>query len=342
MPSKVFSAVALGRLRLANRVVLSPMTRMQAAADGTPTAAMARYYARYAELGVGLVMTEATFTDEAASRAYFNQPGMANARHQEGWKGVVEAVHAAGRPIVLQLQHGGRLAEPGLHPMAMSASGRKAVGVSWQTARAYADAAVRAATPTDIEQIVHGFRRAAQRAKEAGFDGVEIHGARGYLVDEFLSQPGLDLSQRLAVPLAIARAVREAFADGLLSYNFSLYKMDDLSYQPPGGRQEIAMIAASLCAAGVDVMHVSTRSVLRAEAFGERLAWAVRAAVPDKSLIVNGGMRTLDNAEAALASTEAECVALARAQLANPDWIRRVAAGLPMAAYTPGMEKRAL
>lgn len=131
-----------------------------------------RYYARYAELGVGLVMTEATFTDEAASRAYFNQPGMANARHQEGWKGVVEAVHAAGRPIVL------------------------------------------------------------------------------HLVDEFLSQPGRDLSRRLAVPLAIARAVREAFVDGLLSYNFSLYKMDDLSYQPPGGR-------------------AARRSVRRARAAGE-------------------------------------------------------------------------
>jgi 2,4-dienoyl-CoA reductase-like NADH-dependent reductase (Old Yellow Enzyme family) len=338
----VFTPAALGRLRLENRVVLSPMTRMQAEEDGVPTEAMARYYARYAANGVGLVMTEAAYTDEAASRAYFRQPGMANARHAEGWRPVVDAVHGAGRPILLQLQHGGRLAEPGLHACALGASGRAAAGVSWQGGKPYAAAPVRAAGPVDAEMLVRTFADAAKRARETGFDGVEIHGARGYLLDEFLSLPGVPLDERLRVPLAVARAVRDAFPDGLLTYNFSLYKMDDLAYQPPGGAAEVATIAAALCAQGVDALHVTTRRVLRDESFGRPLAAVARAAIPDHGLIVNGGVRTLQDAEAARAASGAQLVALARALLANPDWPARVQRGAPLDSYVPGMERNAL
>jgi 2,4-dienoyl-CoA reductase-like NADH-dependent reductase (Old Yellow Enzyme family) len=192
MSSLVLSPAPLGRLRLENRVVLSPMSRMQAYEDGTPTAEMARYYARYAELGVGLVMTEATYTDERASRAYFRQPGLVNERHASGWRRVVDAVHAAGKPIVLQLQHGGRLAEPGLHSCALGVTGREAAGRSWQGSQPYAGAPLRAATNGDLDAIIGAFVRAACRARDVGFDGVEIHGARGYLIDEFLSQSGMD------------------------------------------------------------------------------------------------------------------------------------------------------
>src|SRR5690606_10413794 len=141
-------------------------------------------------------------------------PGLVNARHEEAWRRVVDAVHAQNRPIVIQLQHGGRLAEPGLHACALGASGEKAAGNSWQMGRPYADAPVRAATQEELRQIVESFARAARRARAVGFDGVEIHGARGYLVDELLSQPGVELEARLAVPLAIVAAVREAFPEG--------------------------------------------------------------------------------------------------------------------------------
>jgi 2,4-dienoyl-CoA reductase-like NADH-dependent reductase (Old Yellow Enzyme family) len=303
---------------------------------------MARYYARYARHGAGLVMTEAAYPDERASRAYFRQPGMANARHAQAWRPVVDAVHAAGAPIVLQLQHGGRLAEPGLHAQAVGASGRAPAGVSWQGGQPYAGAPLRALAAAEEDAIAASFGSAARLAMAAGFDGVEIHGARGYLLDEFLSQPGRALEARLRLPLAVARAVREAFPYGPVTYNFSLYKMDDLAYQPPGGAGEVAAIAASLCAQGVDALHVTTRRVLREEAFGAPLARVVRDAVPGRTLIVNGGIRTLQDAEAALAATGAELVALARALLANPDWPDKARSGAPMTEYVPGMERRAL
>ena len=342
MVSPVFSPAVLGPLRLANRVVLSPMTRMQAGEDGTPTEAMARYYARYAANGVGLVITEAAYMDEAQSRAYFRQPGMANAAHAAGWRRVVEAVHAEGRPIILQLQHGGRLAEPGLHDCALGASGRPASGSSWQGGRPYPDAPVRAATAAEREAVVRAFAKAAALARKAGFDGVELHSARGYLLDELLSQPGIALRQRLAVPCAAIRSAREAFPDGVLGCNLSLYKMDDPLYQPPGGRGEVETIAATIAACGVDALHVTTRRVLRDEAYGEPFARTVRRAVPHTALIVNGGIRSLEDAAAALEMTGADCVALARALLANPDWIARVTLGTPLQGYAPGMERQPL
>jgi 2,4-dienoyl-CoA reductase-like NADH-dependent reductase (Old Yellow Enzyme family) len=339
VPGKVFSPARLGRLALENRIVLSPMTRMQAGEDGTPGEDMARYYARYAGNGVGLVMTEAAYVDDAQSRAYFRQPGMTNERHQAGWRRVVDAVHKAGRPILLQLQHGGRLAEPGLHPCAIGATGRSAAGDSWQGAKSYAQSSVRAASAGELADVAGAFAAATRHARAAGFDGVEIHGARGYLIDEVLCRPGVELAERLAFPLAVVRAARSAFPEGVLSFNLSLYKMDDIGYQPPGGRDEVAAIVQALHAENLDVLHVTTRRVLRPEAFGAPLAVVVREAFPGRSLIVNGGIRSLQDAEDALAQTGAELVALARALLANPDWVRRTRSGEPLAPYAPGMER---
>ena len=109
-----------------------------------------------------------------------------------------------------------------------------------------------------------------------------------------------------------------------------------------GGRDEVVAIAAALSAAGADVLHVTARRALRPEPFGEPLACTVRFAAAEKGLIANGGIRTLEDAEAALAGTGAQCVSLARALLANPDWMQRVTQGLPLAAYAPGMEKQPL
>jgi 2,4-dienoyl-CoA reductase-like NADH-dependent reductase (Old Yellow Enzyme family) len=342
LTSAIFRPARVGRASVPNRVVLSPMTRAQADGDGTPTEAMAQYYAHYASAGVGLLITEATYVDGAQSRAYFNQPGMTCERHLRGWAAVVDAVHHVGRPLILQLQHGGRLAEPGLHPWAMGATGAKADGLSWQRARPYSEAPVRAATDEELVRIVESFAHASQRARDAGFDGVEIHGARGYLVDELLSAPGRSLDDRLRVPLAVVRAVRRGFRDGIVGYNWSLYKMTDPGYRPPGGKDEVEQIARALIDAGVDLLHVSTRDLTRVEPLGEPFACVVRRAVPRAALILNGGIRTLEDAERALRDLQGDFVAMARALLANPDWIERATRGLPLREFVRGMEHKPL
>jgi 2,4-dienoyl-CoA reductase-like NADH-dependent reductase (Old Yellow Enzyme family) len=207
-----------------------------------------------------------------------------------------------------------------------------------------------AATKEQIEMVVMGFHDAARRAREAGFDGVEIHGARGYLVDQFLSastnsrddEYGGTLERRLRFPREVVRAVRDAVGEMPVSFNFSLYKMDDTKYQPPGGRDEVIAIARELVSSGVDILHVTTRKVLRDEPWGEPLAVTVRNAAPDAGLIVNGGITGLEQAEQALEGTKAQCVSIARALLANPDWIHKVRTSMPRRDYVPGMERQAL
>jgi 2,4-dienoyl-CoA reductase-like NADH-dependent reductase (Old Yellow Enzyme family) len=339
---------AIGKLKLRNRLVVAAMSRMQANGDGTVTPQMRAYYANYARHGAGLVMTEALYTDELGARAYFNQPGLANDAQASGWARICEAVHCEGGVLFAQLQHGGRLAEPGLNPVHLAASDGTAAGNTWQ--RGVPNAPARAAAHAEIEAVVEGFALAARRALAAGFDGVEIHGARGYLLDDFLSASsnrrsddyGGSLERRLALPLRVVRAVRAELGKLALSYNLSLYKMDDNSYQPPGGADEVRAIARALCEAGADLVHVTTRKALRPEPWGEPLVRTVREAIPNALVIANGGLKTLQDCEQALADSGADLVSMARVFLANPDVIARTAAGLPLAAYAPGMERQAL
>ena len=345
---KVLKPIELVGLHLRNAIAVSPMSRMQANENGTPSEEMTDYYVRFASSGAGLVFSEAIYVDETASRAYFRQPGLATHTQADGWSKVTSAVQKAGGRIFAQLQHAGRLAESGLNRVHLSSVAGTAAGNTWQTNTPNRPA--RAATSDEIQSIVQAFASSAQRALESGFDGVEIHGARGYLLDDFLSastnkrddEYGGSLDGRLKFLCEVVSAVRTAIGSAPLSVNLSLYKMDDVSYQPPGGKSEIVQIARTLRSRGADILHVSTRGVLRDEAWGTSLAATVKSAVTDCAIIANGGIRTLENPEAAISATGASMVAVARAYLANPDWLDRVCQGLPLKKYTPGLERRPL
>jgi 2,4-dienoyl-CoA reductase-like NADH-dependent reductase (Old Yellow Enzyme family) len=337
--------VNLGQLKLRNRLVVAAMSRMQANDDGTVSRDMPEYYARYARYGAGIVVSEALYTDEVAARAYFKQPGLATDAQAQGWRRITDAVHHEGGVVFAQLQHGGRLSEPGLNPLHLSASDGAASGLTWQTGRPNAPAS--AATRLQIADIVDGFVKAAQRAVVAGFDGIELHGARGYLLDDFLSassnlrtdEYGGSLEGRLALPLQVVRAVRESIGSLPLSYNLSMYKMDDAGYSPPGGKAEVEAIVRALQNTGVQIFHVTTRKVMRAECWGEPLTRTVREASPDAVVIGNGALRDIQDCDEALAATGADLISLARSFLANPDWIGRCAAGGALKAYSSGMER---
>jgi 2,4-dienoyl-CoA reductase-like NADH-dependent reductase (Old Yellow Enzyme family) len=345
---KILEPGLLGGLALANRLVLAAMSRMQANADGTVSSSMPEYYARYAREGVGLLMTEAIYADAQSGRAYFNQPGMADDRQAASWEAVVEAVHRAGGRIFAQFQHGGRLCEPGLNPLHLGASDGAATGNTWQTG--VPNAVARAATQDEIGMIVERFRDATARAAWLGFDGIEIHGARGYLLDDFLSassnrredEYGRTLAGRMKLSVDVIRAVKSVARSFPVSFNFSLYKMDDSRYQPPGGAEEVAAIARALVEAGADILHLTTRKATRTESWGLSFARTVRDAVPGVDLIVNGGIADLGQADQVLIETGAQAVSLARPLLTNPDLIRRYQAGDVLRSYSPGDERRPL
>ena len=179
----------IGAIDLKNRLAVAPMTRVSAAPDGTPTDEMVSYYAEFARGGFGVVITEGTYTDVAHSQSYLNQPGLAVDAHVEGWRRVVDAVHAEGVPLIAQLMHAGALSQGNSYgigtiapsPIAPRGEMLEEYGGSgsWPTPREMCD--------VDIDSVVQGFADAAARAQAAGFDGVELHAANGYLLDQFLT-----------------------------------------------------------------------------------------------------------------------------------------------------------
>jgi 2,4-dienoyl-CoA reductase-like NADH-dependent reductase (Old Yellow Enzyme family) len=183
--ASLFEPVALGPLTLPNRQAVAPMTRVSATADGVPTARMADYYAQFADGGFGLVITEGLYTDEAFAQGYLHQPGLANAAQRDAWRPIVEGMQARGGRVIAQLMHAGALSQG--NPYRTGTVGPSAVrpkGTQMTFYRGAGDYAVPAAmTQHDIDAAVAGFAQAAARAREAGFDGVELHGANGYLLD---------------------------------------------------------------------------------------------------------------------------------------------------------------
>ncbi|MFF3128853.1 hypothetical protein ACFVRD_42970 [Streptomyces sp. NPDC057908] len=187
-PATLFEPTRLGDLTLTNRMVMAPMSRARADADGTPSTLMADYYAQRAS--AGLIVAEGTHPAPAGAIGP-DAPGLFTDAHQDGWARVADGVHAAGGHVFLQLMHAGRLAHPdflpeGAHPVAPSAVAAQAL-VHTSGGR------VPAATPTaltdpGIQELIDDFVRSASRAVAAGLDGVEIHAANGYLLHQFLAE----------------------------------------------------------------------------------------------------------------------------------------------------------
>ncbi|MEV0372713.1 alkene reductase [Streptomyces sp. NPDC050636] len=182
-----FDPVDLAGTPLANRIVMAPMTRNRATAEGVPTPSMVRYYTQRAS--AGLIITEAAQT-AAVGRGYPLTPGLHTAEQTAGWRAVTDSVHAAGGKIFAQLWHGGRIGHPvllpdGLVPVAPSAVAAAGQGFTQEGLKDFVTP--RELTGEEIAETITGFAAAARNAIEAGFDGVEIHGANGYLVHQFLA-----------------------------------------------------------------------------------------------------------------------------------------------------------
>jgi N-ethylmaleimide reductase len=186
--SKLFSPIRLGAIDLSHRIVLAPLTRMRADVPGNvPNDLMATYYGQRASRG-GLMITEATFISPSGNGGYAS-PGIFTDAQVDGWRKVVDAVHAKGAGILLQLWHVGRQSHVDLQPNGQAPIAPSAIQAEVRALLASGPAIgsmPRAIELSEIPGLVREYRRAAQRAKQAGFDGVEVHGANGYLIDQFL------------------------------------------------------------------------------------------------------------------------------------------------------------
>lgn len=347
----LFAPLVLGPLTLPNRMVVAPMTRVSATADGLPTARMADYYGQFVQGGFGLVITEGLYTDEAYAQGYRFQPGLANDAQRDAWRPIVERVRAHGGRIVAQLMHAGALAQG--NPYRAGTIGPSAVrpkGKQMTFYRGAGEYPVPAAmTQQDIDDAVAGFARAAARARAAGFDGVEIHGANGYLLDQFLSEGvnvradryGGSVANRLRLTVEVAEAVRAAVGrDYVVGLRLSQAKVNDFAHRWRG-EEEAETIFRTLGALPLDYLHTTEYEAWQ-PAFGAGMSPSASLAALAKRhgglpVLANGALHDPDRAADIVARGDADAVTLGRGALAQADWPRRVRRGAPLAAFDPAI-----
>ncbi|PWL16345.1 NADH:flavin oxidoreductase [Falsochrobactrum shanghaiense] len=348
--SAFFTQTDINTLTLHNRLAVAPMTRVSAAKDGTATAAMQRYYERFAMGGFGLLITEGLYTDQAFSQGYHHQPGVSDEAQARSWKPVVDAVHEHDARIFAQIMHSGALSYANrfrngtVGPSAVKPKGK-------QSELYYGEGEFvipRAMTEEEIADAIAGFAIAAERAVSiAGFDGIELHGANGYLIDQFLTDYtnsrtdrwGGSTQRRTEFLIAVFKAVREKIGDAVpLGARISQAKVNDFVHKWQGRDADAEIIFGSLADAGADFIHVTEFEAWQPAFDGgrESLAALARRFAPGAAIIANGGLHDLARA-AQMIDQGVDVIAIGRGALANPDLPRRAAAARELAVFDSGI-----
>ncbi|MFE0800692.1 NADH:flavin oxidoreductase [Streptomyces sp. NPDC058812] len=335
-------------LTVPNRIAMAPMTRMFSP-GGIPGDDVVSYYSRRAAAGVGLIVTEGTYVGHDSAGQSDSVPRFHGEEQLAGWAKVAEAVHAAGGTIVPQLWHVGMVRKAGEPPFAdapaVGPSGLR-IGEDEVTGKVM--------TQRDLDDVIGAFAEAAAAAERIGFDGVELHGAHGYLLDQFLwagtnrrtDAYGGDPVSRTRFAAEIVAAVRDAVSPGFpVIFRYSQWKQEAYGARLAETPEELEAILAPLAAAGVDAFHASTRRYWRPEFDGSDLnlaGWTKkltgRTAITVGSVGLDGDFTkaflgegapvgSLDNLLDRLERDEFDLVAVGRALLQDPRWAEKVLAG---------------
>lgn len=342
----LFTPVSFGALTLPNRIVMPPMTRSRASQPGdVPNALMAEYYAQRAT--AGLIVSEGTFVSPLG-KGYAWTPGIYSPEQLQGWRLITDAVHRAGGRIFAQLWHVGRVSHVDLLGGAspVSASAIQAVGVKVivsgdnGAANFVQSSTPRALETGEIAGIVEEFRLAAVHAIEAGFDGVELHAANGYLINQFLDsesnhrtdQYGGSLENRLRLLDEVSRALVSAVGGDRVGVR--LAPLTTLNGTVDADPHTTYVAAAKrLGEIGVGYMHIAEADWDDAPPMADEFRNALRAAYP--GLIIYAGKYDAERARRAIAAGWADLIGFGRPYVANPDLAERLRLSLPLATHAP-------
>lgn len=327
MPT-LFDPLRLGDLVLPNRVVMAPLTRLRAGPTQIPNALMADYYAQRAS--AGLLITEGVpVTPQGVG--YQGVPGIWSQEQVEGWKQVTKAVHDKGGRIFMQIWHVGRISDPSFHggelPVAPSAIAAKGHVSLLRPERPYPTP--RALTTDEVAGVVEAFRKGAENAKAAGFDGVEIHGANGYLLDQFLQDGsnqrtdryGGSIENRARLMLEVADAAASVFGPGRVGMHLAP-RADSHSMGDSDLAATFGYVAKALGERGI--AFICAREYDGPDSLAAELKKAFGGVY-----IVNEKF-TAATAQAALDAGKADAVAFGKAYIANPDLVERLRLGAPL------------
>lgn len=327
--SKLLEPLAAGELELPNRVVMAPLTRNRATMPGrVPNGLMRDYYVQRAS--AGMILTEATSV-EPLGVGYPSTPGIWSRDQVEGWRGVTKAVHGAGGRILLQLWHVGRISHSRYHdgaapvaPSAIPASGHVSLirpETPYETPRAL--------ETHEVAAVVESFRRGAENAKAAGFDGVEIHGANGYLLDQFLQDStnkrtdiyGGPIENRSRLHLEVTDAVTSVWGAGRVGMHLAP-RADSHSMGDSDRLGTFRYLAREL--GKRRLAFICAREALGDDRLGPQLKQAFGG------VYIANERFDRDAAEAAIAAGDADAIAFGKAFIANPDLPRRFALNAPL------------
>lgn len=341
----LFKSFQHSKLPLQNRVVLPPMTR-GFSPNGVPGDNVAEYYRRRAEGGVSLIITEGTLINHPAASDNVNYPHFYGDDALAGWKKVVDAVHGAGGKIVPQLWHLGPMRKPdsGPHPEAPNASPS---GLFKPGSKKFPEL-----TTDEIKGLINAFADAAVHAKEIGFDGIELHGAHGYLIDSFFwegtnqrtDEFGGSIENRTRFAVEIIEQVRQRCGEDFpIILRFSQWKQVDFNSKLANTPEELERFLKPLSDAGVDIFHCSTRRFWEPEFEGSELnlaGWTKK--LTGKPVISVGSVSLneefvatysegghadavgIDELIKRMEADEFDLIAVGRAHIANPDWVKLI------------------
>jgi len=324
-------------LLLKNRVVMSPLTRSRAGTERLANALMAEYYSQRAS--AGLIITEATVISKQAI-GWLNSPGIYSDEQAEAWKQVVAAVHAKGAPIFLQLWHCGRASHSSFHeeeglPVAPSAIKLEGDDIHTPLGKKPHETP-RALATGEILSIVEDYRRAAERAREAGFDGVELHAANGYLIDQFLQsrtnhrtdQYGGTVENRFRFLGEIVQAILTVWPAGRVGVHLSPNgNFNDMG--SPDFRETFLYAATRLSQYELGYLHVVDGLAFGFHELGPPMTLAEFRTVFTGPLIGNCGY-TQESAAAAIRNQHADLISFGRPFISNPDLVERFGNGWPL------------
>lgn len=357
---RLFDTVKLGNTTLDNRMGVAPMTRTSATPEGLATDQMVSYYTKFARGGFGIIITEGIYPDGKYGQGYFNQPGLINNEQMQAWKKVTDSVHQAGGKIFAQLMHAGALSQG--NRFVTDTIGPSVVQPKGEQMKIYAGKGLfplpKEATNEDITDVIKGFVNAAKYAKEAGFDGVEIHGANGYILDQFLTdyvnqrtdEYGGSTENRVRLLVEAVKAVREAVGkDYTLGIRISQGKINDFHHKWAGKGKDAEIIFGQLGSSGIDYIHVTEYEAWQ-PAFpeGEGTS-ALDSAFDDQGatlaalakrygkvpVIANGNLHDPIQANELIEKGEADVITIGRGALANGDWVNKVKNGESLEEFDP-------
>jgi len=365
----LFKPTRIGGVDLRNRIAMAPMTRAMSP-GGVPGENVARYYRRRAEGGVGLIITEGTFIPHPTAGHDENAPRIYGDAALAGWRRVVEQVHDAGAQIFVQLWHVGLVRKPRVDGVGLLYDNGRGSDDGFSPSGIIGGNGVplelvgRPATLDEIRGAIEAYGEAARTAKVLGFDGVEIHGAHGYLIDQFLwdktnlrdDEYGGDIGRRTRFAAEVIQEIRANVGpDFPVVMRLSTWKQQDYSARLAVNPDEWAAIVRPIARAGVDAFHLSQRRYWEGE-FGTQANLATWTKKLTGKPTITVGSITLDNSMtemlrgegsspennlapllAGLERGDFDLVAVGRALIANPDWPHRVRNGTPLVPYRLSM-----